>query len=152
MTPGEGFESTRLAGRLVDVFEERIARKLDSLNVREDPLKVAEGARLLAEVQEYLRLGATLEARVAAYVNGANEAVRARSLADWAFDVLSNADGPMQYRDIAAAIRAQGFTRATPEERREAASRFGVVGDVRGCPLRQSRPRDLRPTRTKLER
>ena len=99
---------------MANVLEERVARKLDDLNVREDPLKVAEGARLLAEIQEHLRLHATLEARVAAYVDGTSTTVETRSLADWAFDVLSEAGGPMHYREIAAAIRAQGFKHARP--------------------------------------
>jgi hypothetical protein len=111
---------------MAHVLEERVVRKLDGLNVREDPHKVAEGARLLAEVQDYLRLGATLEARVAAYVDGANEAVRARSLADWAFDVLSKAEGPMHYREIAGAIRAQGFKHARPPKNAEKQLRDSV--------------------------
>jgi HB1, ASXL, restriction endonuclease HTH domain len=91
-------------------LEGRVARKLDTLDVRREPLKVAEGAHLLADVQEYARLGSTLEARVAAFVDGGSQSASTRSLADWAFDVLSEAGGELHYREIAARIRAQGFT------------------------------------------
>jgi HB1, ASXL, restriction endonuclease HTH domain len=103
-----------------------VARKLDDLDVRREPLKVAEGAHLLADVQEYLRLQATVEARVAAFVDGANEPVGSRSLGDWAFDVLSAGDSAMHYREIAAAIRAQGFKHARPPKNAEKQLRDSV--------------------------
>jgi hypothetical protein len=93
-------------------LEERVARKLETLDVRSDPLKVAEGARLLADVQEYARLKSTLEARVAAYVDGTREPVAHRSLADWAHDVLAAAGTEMHYGEIASTIRGEGFKHA----------------------------------------
>lgn len=35
-----------------------------------------------------------------------------RSLADWAYEVLVEEGKPMRYREIAAAIKARGFTHA----------------------------------------
>ena|SRR5919201_526143 len=93
-------------------LQESIARKLESLDVRADPLKVAEGARLLADVQEHELLTSTLEARVAAYVDATREPVSHRSLADWAYGVLAAAGTEMHYSKIAGAIRAEGFKHA----------------------------------------
>ena len=104
----------------------RLTRRLGELDVREEPLKVAEGARLLAEVQEYERLGTSLEARVVAFVDGTSGPPEARSLADWAYSVLSEAAGPMHYREIADAIRARGFKHARPPKNAERQLRDSV--------------------------
>jgi hypothetical protein len=105
---------------------EQLARKLGALDVREEPLKVAEGARLLAEIQDYEQLRANLEARVAAFIDGTTGTPQTRSLADWAFSVLSEAGGPMHYREIADAIRARGFKHARPPKNAEKQLRDSV--------------------------
>lgn len=82
-------------------------------DVDSDPLLVADGARLLAEVQQWEEKGRRLEKRVSALeTTGRTSAgtTLGKSLADWAYEVLVDEGKAMPYREIAAVIKSRGFT------------------------------------------
>ena len=97
---------------MTHVLEGRLIRGLSELDVAASPLRMAEGARLLAEVQEWIQRGTGLEGRVAVFLNGGDVPATSKSLADWAYDALLESGGPMHYGEIAAAARANGFKHA----------------------------------------
>jgi hypothetical protein len=96
----------------MNVLEGRMLRGLKELDIEREPRRVADGARLLADVQDWVHQGARLEGLVASFLNGGTAPIGPKSLADWAYEVLSENDGPMPYGEIAAAVRARGFKHA----------------------------------------
>lgn len=96
-----------------------LSNRLKSLIARTDvehePLVVADAARLLSEVQQWEEKGQRLENRIAALERHGHRPAGTgpgKSLADWAYEVLTEEGHAMPYREIAAAIRARGFTHA----------------------------------------
>jgi len=100
-------------------MDEALASRLKALIERTqidlDPLLIADAARLLSEVQQWEEKGARLDSRVAALERHGHSPTGAgpgKSLADWAYEVLTDDGRPMPYREIAAVIRSRGFTHA----------------------------------------
>jgi len=95
-------------------MRERLVAALGRLDVAEAPRRFADGALLLEAVQDLEQRQVRLEAQVLAFV--ANEGTLPtpahKTLADWAWEVLRDSAGPMQYREIAAEIRGRGFRHA----------------------------------------
>jgi HB1, ASXL, restriction endonuclease HTH domain len=94
---------------------QRLKALIAKTNVDDAPLLVADAARLLAEAKQWEEKGERLEKRISALERNGHApggAIAGKSLADWAYDVLVDAGGPMPYREIAAAIKALGFTHA----------------------------------------
>lgn len=93
----------------------RLKALIERTKVDQDPLLVADAARLLSEVQECEERRARLEARVSALERHGHSPAGTgpgKSLADWAYEVLVDNGKPMPYREIAAVIRSRGFTHA----------------------------------------
>jgi hypothetical protein len=93
-------------------LSERLKTLVRETDIEENPLLVADGARLLSEVQSWEATGKALEKRVTGLERsgGIPDAVdSARSLADRAFEVLRNEGQAMRYREIAAVIKSRGF-------------------------------------------
>ncbi len=92
----------------------RLRTFVEAANLEKDPLLVSDGARLLAEVQQWEGKGEQLLQKAVALEHKATslEGEGYRSLADRAHEVLLDEGGPMPYREIAAAIRARGFKHA----------------------------------------
>lgn len=96
-------------------LSERLKELIRDTDVERNPLLVADGARLLAEVQGWEATGEALEKRVAGLERsgGTRDAVvLAKSLGDWAYEVLEEEGKPMRYREIAVAIKTRGFRHA----------------------------------------
>jgi|GEM_PF-3561500 len=92
----------------------RLKQLIKSTDIEESPLLVADGAKLLSEVQQWEEKGERLKRRVASLERSASadDDGAPKSLADWAFEILGDEEGPMPYREIAAVIRARGFKHA----------------------------------------
>jgi hypothetical protein len=91
----------------------RLKALIERTAVDRDPLLVADAARLLSEVQEWEGKGDRLENRVSALERHGHSPAGSgpgKSLAQWAFEVLEEEGTSMRYREIAAAIKARGFT------------------------------------------
>lgn len=95
-----------------DKLSTRLQTLVEAADLEKDPLLVSDGARLLSDVQQWESKGEQLLQRViglerkAASTSGET---RSLSLADRAYEVLLDDEGPMPYREIAAAIKARGF-------------------------------------------
>lgn len=88
---------------------------IERTRIESEPLLVADAARLLSEVQQWEEKGSRLRGRIAALERHGHSAAGTgpgKSLADWAYEVLAEEGQPMPYREIAAAIKARGFTHA----------------------------------------
>jgi hypothetical protein len=110
-----------------DALENRILRAVKDVDLARNPARVAEGARLLADVQQHFRAQDALESRVAAFLADRSSPSEVKSLADWAFEVLSEGDGgPMRYADVADSIRARGFKHSRPPKNPEKQLRDSV--------------------------
>jgi hypothetical protein len=92
----------------------RLKALIEAADLERDPLLISNGARLLAEVQQWEEKGERLLQRLAAFEHTATSSgdSRPESLADRAYEVLLDDGGPMPYREIAAAIKARGFKHA----------------------------------------
>lgn len=93
----------------------RLKALIERTDVERSPLVVADAARLLSEVQQWEEKAERLENRIAALERHGHRPAGTgpgKSLADWAYEVLSDEGHAMPYREIAAAIRARGFTHA----------------------------------------
>jgi hypothetical protein len=93
----------------------RIKALVAETDIEENPLLVADGARLLSEVQRWEEQGVALERRTDALERSGkspDDADRGKSLADRAFEVLLDEGRAMPYREIAAVIRSRGFRHA----------------------------------------
>ncbi len=92
----------------------RLRTFVEAADLERDPLLVSDGARLLAEAQQWEEKGEQLLHRAVALERKASSPEEAghRSLADRAHEVLLDEGSPMPYREIAAAIRARGFKHA----------------------------------------
>jgi len=100
-------------------MEKKLSTRLKELigetEVDRDPLLVADAARLLSEVQQWEEKGSRLDSRISAlerHGHSPSGAAQGKSLADWAYEVLSDNGSAMPYREIAAVIKARGFTHA----------------------------------------
>jgi hypothetical protein len=96
-------------------LSERLKDMIQTTNVDENPLLIADCARLLSEVQGWEATGVALEKRVGGLERseGTPDAVDlTRSLADRAYEVLLEEGQAMRYREIASAIKARGFRHA----------------------------------------
>lgn len=96
-------------------LSERITALVQATDIERNPLLVAEGARLLSEVQGWEATGRSLEKRVEGLER--SESVPGtgalnKSLADRAYEVLLDEGEAMRYREIAAAIKSRGFRHA----------------------------------------
>lgn len=94
---------------------QRLKLLIHETDVEATPLLVADGARLLSEVQNWEATGESLEKRVDALErsSGDSETVDlGGSLADRAFEVLTDEGKAMRYREIAAVIKSRGFRHA----------------------------------------
>jgi PHD/YefM family antitoxin component YafN of YafNO toxin-antitoxin module len=92
----------------------RLRSLIEAADLERDPLLIANGARLLAEVQQWEEKGERLLQRLAAFERTATSSGDSApgSHADWAYQVLLDNDGPMPYREIADSIKARGFKHA----------------------------------------
>lgn len=100
---------------MTDQLSGRLRSLIDRTSVDRDPLLVADAARLLSEVQQWEEKGRRLNSRITALeTHGHTSAgsAQGKSLADWAYEVLTDDGGPMPYRGIAAAIKSRGFVHA----------------------------------------
>ena len=96
-------------------LSKRLKALIDGADIEKDPLLVADAARLLSEVQQWEEKGGRLEKRIAALENSGHSPFGpnlGKSLADWAYEVLVDNGQAMPYREIAAVIKARGFTHA----------------------------------------
>jgi HB1, ASXL, restriction endonuclease HTH domain len=96
-------------------LSDRLKALIERTEIDRDPLLVADSARLLSEVQQWEEKGGRLDNRVSALERHGHSPAGSgpgKSLADWAYAVLSDDGGPMPYREIAAVIKARGFTHA----------------------------------------
>lgn len=97
------------------ILSAQLKALIEKTDIDERPLVVADGARLLSEVQQWEEKGERLERRIAALEQVASSASpgaassSAKSLADWAYEVLLDEGVAMPYREIAAVIRSRGF-------------------------------------------
>ena len=101
---------------MAEPLSERLTKLIKSTDVEANPLIVAEGARLLAEAQELEHKEMRLTKRVDALEaspESYGEPGTHKSLAEWAYEVLSESDEPMRYRHIAVAIKERGFRHAS---------------------------------------
>lgn len=94
----------------------QLKRLIQKTDIDRSPLVVADGARLLSEVQQWEEKGERLERRIAALEQSASSPTAgttgAKNLADWAYEVLLDEGLPMPYREIAAVIKSRGFQHA----------------------------------------
>jgi hypothetical protein len=93
----------------------RLKALIGRTEVDRDPLLVADAARLLSEVQQWEQKGGRLDNRVSALEQHGHSPAGSgpgKSLADWAYEVLTDEGKPMPYREIAAVIKSRGFTHA----------------------------------------
>lgn len=93
----------------------RLRNLIDSTSVDRDPLLVADAARLLSEVQQWEEKGQRLDTRISAletHGHTSSGSAQGKSLADWAYEVLTDDGRPMPYREIAAVIKSRGFVHA----------------------------------------
>lgn len=100
---------------MTEELSKRLKALIQGANIDSDALLVADGARLLSEVQQWEAKGERLEKRVAALENSGHAfsgANLGKSLADWAYEALLDNGEAMPYREIAAVIKARGFTHA----------------------------------------
>jgi HB1/ASXL restriction endonuclease-like protein with HTH domain len=96
-------------------LSDRLKALIEGTKVETNPLLVADGARLLSEVQQWEEKGERLQKRVSALEQSASapdSAVGPKSLADWAYEVLLDEGTAMPYREIAAIIKSRGFKHA----------------------------------------
>lgn len=96
-------------------LSERLKALIEEADMDNDALLIADGARLLSEVQEWEAKGERLEKRVSALENSGHSFSGpnlGKSLADWAYEVLLDNAEAMPYREIASVIKARGFTHA----------------------------------------
>lgn len=93
----------------------RLKALIEQTEIDREPLLVADAARLLSEVQRWEEKGGRLDNRVSALERHGHSPAGSgpgKSLADWAYEVLTDEGGPMPYREIAAVIKSRGFTHA----------------------------------------
>jgi hypothetical protein len=94
----------------------QLKRLIQKTDIDKNPLVVADGARLLSEVQQWEGKGERLERRIAALEQSASSPTAGttgvKNLADWAYEVLLDEGLPMPYREIAAVIKSRGFQHA----------------------------------------
>ncbi len=93
----------------------RLKALIDRTEIDREPLLVADAARLLSEVQQWEEKGSRLGNRVAAleqHGHSSTGAAQGKSLADWAYEVLTDNGSAMPYREVAAVIKSRGFTHA----------------------------------------
>lgn len=95
-------------------LSEQLKELIERTDIDESPLVVADGARLLSEVQQWEEKGERLEKRIVALESSSSTAIgtATKSLADWAYDVLLDEGAAMPYREIAAIIKSRGFQHA----------------------------------------
>jgi hypothetical protein len=99
----------------VDSLTQRLKILIHETDIEAAPLLVADAARLLSEVQSWKATGESLEKRVDALERSdgsANAVDLGGSLADRAFEVLTDEGKAMRYREIAAVIKSRGFRHA----------------------------------------
>jgi hypothetical protein len=89
----------------------QLTELIEKTDVKADPMRVSEAARLLSEAQQLEERTDRLRKRIDALMssNGKDPALGSKSLADWAYEVLSDHREPMRYREIAAVIKERGF-------------------------------------------
>jgi hypothetical protein len=93
----------------------RLKRVIESIDIDRDPMAVSNSAKLLAEVKQWEKRGERLEGLVSALeqsTSSTDSFIAPASLADWAYRVLRTEGKAMPYREIAAAIKSQGFEHA----------------------------------------
>jgi len=98
-----------------DELSNRLKGLVERTKVDQEPLLLADAARLFSEVKDWEEKGRRLENRVSALEHHDYSPARSgpgKSLADWADEILTEEGRPMPYREIAAAIKARGFTHA----------------------------------------
>ncbi len=98
-------------------LSDQLKELIKGTDVDKNPLLVADGARLLSEVQQWEEKGERLERRISALEQSASYPAAGaggstKNLADRAYDVLLDEGMPMPYREIAAIIRSRGFQHA----------------------------------------
>jgi len=107
-------EEQRENAHLTLSLSERLKALIARTDIERDPMLISNGARVLSEVQQWEQKGESLQRRVAALEQSADEDEdrTPASLADWAYEVLLAKGAPMRYREIAAVIESQGFKHA----------------------------------------
>lgn len=96
-------------------LSDRLKTLIEGTDIEKNPLLIADGARLLSEVQNWEAAGRSLEKRLEGLERsgGSVDAIHlSRSLADRAFEVLADEGKAMRYREIAAVIKSRGFRHA----------------------------------------
>ena len=91
----------------------RLKALIKRTEIDRDPLLIADAAQLLSEVKQWEEKGGRLDNRVSALERHGHSPAGSgpgKSLADWAYEVLTDDGKPMPYREIAAVIKSRGFT------------------------------------------